>query len=910
MLPRVSILGRRFCSAVWFHPVATALVWLALPGLPCRGEALNAPAQTILHALSKSTEGSFPAGPLVQDSDGYLYSANRQGGPGGQGTLFRVSSDGKDFTVLRSLSGNDGRSPTGLLLGSNGRLYGSASDGGFRQAGTLFSVKRDGSDFVLLWTFNGATDGFGPSPLIESPTGTLYGVTSAEGRNRSGTIFKIERDGTGFAVLRHLTTAEGQNSHAALTQAADGRLYGVSYAGGTNSRGTVFAINPDGSEFAVLRQLGSADGFQINGRLLLLGGFLYGAAPAGGQFQTGTVFRMKTDGSDFTVLKSFEGAADGASPFGGLVAMPNGLLYGVTYSGGRNGAGTLFRIRVSDGSFSLVDHLGPQTYTHAEAWMLGPGQKLFGVSSLAAASSDGAIFSYAILPQFTSDASITGTVGRFLLYSLKANGAISTYSATGLPVGVAIDPADGTISGAPLRAGTFAVAVGAVSEVGVGSATLTMTIAKGPAAVTLSNLSQGYDGKPKPVTVVTVPAGLVTTTTYNGSATVPTDPGLYEVRTTIADANYVGAATANLSIGVAGPTIIETTAPATVLSGVSAKLSVSVSGSPPFMYRWQRKESGGSAFADLADGLLFSGSASGTLTVAAPTVAMNGDQFRCIVSNAQGSVTGAALTLAVVPGSRLANISIRANVAASQHLVVGFVTNAGARRVLIRAIGPGLAPFLGSSEGLAADPALTLFAANGAQAANNDNWAGAATLSAAFSSVGAFALPPASLDAALLAEVNGAYTAQMKTSATGLGLVEVYDTSTDSALRTVNFSTLYRVGTGAEALVAGFVVAGTGTKSLLIRGVGPALRAFGVGDALTDAKLELFDSAGGRVASNDDWAASLAPTFAEVGAFALLAGSKDAAFVVTVQSGLYSVQLSTGDGVAGQGLIEVYELPR
>lgn len=892
----------RGCAAI-LRSLAALLLVGSLLSRELSGQSLSPPAQTVLWTMTKSTDGSSPNGPLVQAADGFFYGTNREGGPGNQGTIFRMSAQGGDFIVLRALGSNDGTGPSALTLGTDGRLYGSAISGGFRGNGTLFSLKRDGTDFLVLVTFNIATDGGRPTPLCEGSGGRFYGATATGGRNNFGTIFSVRKDGTDLIVLRHLALEDGGGCEAALVQGDDGRLYGAGTYGGTSSRGTVFALNPDGTGFTVLRNLTAAEGSGVRRRLSFAGGRLYGVADM-------AVFRLNVDGTEFTTLKSFGTDNSGYSPSASLISGPNGLLYGVTVGGGVNFYGTLFRIRSSDGSFAVVANLGSQTRWHRETLVLGADQKLYGVSRESSTSADGAIFSYAPTPQFTSPALASGTVGQFLLYPLAASGIVSGYSATGLPAGLAIDPSDGAISGTPKEAGTFSATVGATNDAGPGTAKLTFTIAKGLAAVTLSNLAQAYDGKAKPVTIVTSPAGLSTTTTYNGSATVPSDPGLYEVKTTIADANYTGSTTSNLTINFAAPTISATSGPEVVLSGASAALTVTAGGSPPFTYRWQRQEAGGAAFADLADGAVFSGTASATLTVLAPTLTMNGDQFRCVVTNAQGSATGTALRLSVLPGSRLRNISIRANVAASQPIVVGFVTNAGARRVLIRAIGPGLAPFVGGSAGLAGDPSLALLDAAGATAAANDNWAGAPGLASAFAAAGAFSLPAASLDAALLSDVSGAYTAQMKTTATGLGLVEVYDTSSDSARRMLNFSTLYRVGTGADALVAGFVIAGTGTKTLLVRGVGPALRAFGITDALTDAKLELFDSAGVSIVGNDDWAPALVSTFAEAGAFALPAASKDSAFVVTVGPGLYSVQLSIGNGPAGQGLIEVYELQR
>jgi hypothetical protein len=110
-------------------------------------------------------------------------------------------------------------------------------------------------------------------------------------------------------------------------------------------------------------------------------------------------------------------------------------------------------------------------------------------------------------------------------------------------------------------------------------------------------------------------------------------------------------------------------------------------------------------------------------------------------------------------------------------------------------------------------------------------------------------------------------------------------------------------------LIAGFTVAGTGTKQVLIRAVGPGLFAFGVPGTLVDPRLDVFNSAGIRVAENDNWAAGLAPTFTAVGAFTLSSGSRDAAILATLPIGAYTVQVRGADNGTGDAIVEVYEVP-
>jgi hypothetical protein len=118
-------------------------------------------------------------------------------------------------------------------------------------------------------------------------------------------------------------------------------------------------------------------------------------------------------------------------------------------------------------------------------------------------------------------------------------------------------------------------------------------------------------------------------------------------------------------------------------------------------------------------------------------------------------------------------------------------------------------------------------------------------------------------------------------------------------------------GTGANVLAPGFVIGGTEPKRLLIRAVGPGLASFGVEGTLADPRLAIVPL--GKtftVASNDNWdgSASLSAAFARAGAFALPAGSKDAALLVRLPPGGYTVQVSGAGNTTGTALVEIYDL--
>ena len=261
----------------------------------------------------------------------------------------------------------------------------------------------------------------------------------------------------------------------------------------------------------------------------------------------------------------------------------------------------------------------------------------------------------------------------------------------------------------------------------------------------------------------------------------------------------------------------------------------------------------------------------------------------------------------------LGNLSARLRVPAGGAPVIAgaVLTGAGTQTLLVRAVGPGLAPF--GVTGTLADPKLTVFDEAGRVLATNDNWDADATggngVRDTATAAGAFALPPGSRDAAVVVRAGaGALTVHVVGADAGAGvvLIELYAVGTGAVPRLANLSILAGAGTGSDTLAAGFVVRG-GVMPLLIRGVGPALSAMGVAAPVADPRLTVFNQAGGSVAGNDDWDAALVrQTAADSGAFALGTGSKDAALVVSLAAGAYTVQISSGGGPGVQALAEVY----
>ena len=371
---------------------------------------------------------------------------------------------------------------------------------------------------------------------------------------------------------------------------------------------------------------------------------------------------------------------------------------------------------------------------------------------------------------------------------------------------------------------------------------------------------------------------------------------------TLVATNSQGSATSNavtltVTGGVTAPTITTQPSASAVSVGSAVSFTVVASGTSPLTYDWKK------------DGTSISGATNATYTIASAATSDAGS-YTVIVSNSAGSVTSTAASLTVTATSttapRLSNLSVRTALTANQIVIVGFTMSGGSKRVLLRAVGPTLAAF--GVPDVMANPMLDLYA-GATKVDSNDNWGGSAALSASFQSVGAFSYAAStSLDAALVTTIEGGRTLQVSGPAAGTVLVEGYDAGTGDTPRFTNLSARNKVGTGANILIAGFTLAGDGARNLLIRAVGPKLSEFGVTGVLTDPKLEIY-SGSTKIAENDNWSATLAATSASVGAFALTAGSKDAAITVSLPAGGYTVQVSGADGGVGEAIVEIYELP-
>lgn len=354
----------------------------------------------------------------------------------------------------------------------------------------------------------------------------------------------------------------------------------------------------------------------------------------------------------------------------------------------------------------------------------------------------------------------------------------------------------------------------------------------------------------------------------------------------------------------------------TVALGEGATFSAAVAGSGPWTLQWERRRAATDAWEPLENDGSFSGVNTSTLVVSRATTGMSGDAFRLVVSSGTSTATSAPATLNV-NFSRLGNISARAFVPVSGVLTVGYAVGLGGetKSLMMRGVGPTLAG-LGVSDTLA-DPRLALFVSgNTTPIGANDNWASNDAMRRSFAALGAFALLDGSRDAAIQSSLacGRNYTLQLTSSTygtSGIGLIEVYDADADQAYsRLMNISSLGDVGTNDNVLVAGFTIRGKVSKKVLIRAAGPSLAQFGVTGVLADPQLAIIAlGQSAALASNDNWGGTsvLRAAFTSVGAFSLADGSADAAILVSLAPGSYTVVVSGVGRTSGNALVEVYD---
>jgi uncharacterized repeat protein (TIGR03803 family) len=306
------------------------------------------------------SDGSIPLAGLIENSTGALFGTAGGGGSSADGVVFQLSKSGNKWveTVLHSFSGgSDGAEPTSdLVMDKDGALYGTTYMGGESSAGTVFVLTESGGIWKekILHSFTNGGDGNYPqSGLYRSSAGDLYGTTTAGGAYGEGTVFELTQSGgkwTETVLYSFEGGSDGAQPEGVLVQGSKGIFYGTTSEGGAGGVGAVFKLSQSNgvwteSVIYSFKNNGS-DGADPSSGLCWIGNALYGTTYAGGADNAGTVYQLSQSKGVWneTQLYAFGGEYDGSNPVAGLIVDSTGALYGTTWFGGRYGWGTVYEI--------------------------------------------------------------------------------------------------------------------------------------------------------------------------------------------------------------------------------------------------------------------------------------------------------------------------------------------------------------------------------------------------------------------------------------------------------------------------------------------------------------------------------------------------------------------------------------
>lgn len=407
-------------SGGWALALAIVLTHLTSPS--------HAQTFTVLYNFKGGTDGANPEAGLVMDAKGNLYGTTVDGGTGcassgGCGTVFKLT--GKKETVLHRFTGSpDGANPSGgLILDAEGNLYGVTYGGGDNGCGTVFKVTPSGVETTLFSFCSNRESGGGPNGnLVMDAKGNLYGTTRGGGSGDSGTVFKVDRAGTGTVLYNFCSKTgctDGELPFAGLIMDAKGDLYGTTldgFAGGGVGGGTVFKVTKTRKEnvlYSFCAAPDCADGSSpVAGLIMDAKGDLYGTTlfggtgvcPPYGPEGCGTVFEVDASGKEI-VLYSFcstSGCADGENPSAGLFLDTKGNLYGTTLDGGTGncsggfspGCGTVFELSASGTETVLHSFTGvaPDGALPYSTLIMDANGNLYGTASGGGKFGNGVVF--------------------------------------------------------------------------------------------------------------------------------------------------------------------------------------------------------------------------------------------------------------------------------------------------------------------------------------------------------------------------------------------------------------------------------------------------------------------------------------------------------------------------------------
>jgi len=297
---------------------------------------------TVLHDFISERNQTFFFNGVITDGE-FLYGTKHDGGEYGDGYIYKIKTDNSGYEILLNFRGDySGAYPSGSLVISGNSLYGVTFEGGEYNSGTIYKINTDGSDYQKLHDFS---DGYGPQSLIIFDQ-ALYGVSRNGGIYGNGFIFKIDIDGSEYRILHSFSNTEGGVWSGRLV--TDGfTIFGTTFREENGYNGIIYKVSIDGTDFTILHEFERYYGGQLASGLVLINKSLYGTTFSL-EYSIGELYKINTDGTGFEVLRNFE-EPERFDPYG--LVQYESYLYGMT------GSGTVFSIDTTGATFNTLIRL-------------------------------------------------------------------------------------------------------------------------------------------------------------------------------------------------------------------------------------------------------------------------------------------------------------------------------------------------------------------------------------------------------------------------------------------------------------------------------------------------------------------------------------------------------------------------
>jgi uncharacterized repeat protein (TIGR03803 family) len=313
---------------------------------------------------------------------------------GGTSSVFEFEPATNTITKRFQLNFIDGFAAfSNMVTAPNEKMYFLALFGGSSSGGSILEFNPDTYTVTNVHSFSSEGGTAPQGSLTLAPNGKLYGFTSKGGLNLGGVIFEFDPESLIYAVKIHLGGVNGSNPMGRMVANYDGKLYGLTQAGGSHDGGVLFSYDLNSASFEKKLDFKvSATGQGIQGNLAkdLAGENIYGAG-VGGTANVGLIYRLDVDGGPYNVALDF--ALTGERFPRSLLQGSNGKIYGVTDAKSPD-FGTFYEFNPTSGGLTAVVSLSETGTGYSAKLTEGPDGKIYGVAASGGANSNGTIFQF------------------------------------------------------------------------------------------------------------------------------------------------------------------------------------------------------------------------------------------------------------------------------------------------------------------------------------------------------------------------------------------------------------------------------------------------------------------------------------------------------------------------------------